>query len=140
MIRRVIGSTMVLAAVLMAGESVYAAPLTALRVPVHAMGKNKQMVSFHLRNDSADPLVVKAGSQEMTLEPGKPVDVSLKIGDTSHRCEVDEEVPGGHGSRNRKSRFEGHHHRIALDSAADKESFEVRATVTGTRTSFCLCR
>jgi hypothetical protein len=82
MIRRVIGSTMVLAAVLMAGESVYAAPLTALHVPVHAMGKNKQMVTFHLRNDSKDALVVKAGSQEMTLEPGKPVDVTLKIGDT----------------------------------------------------------
>jgi hypothetical protein len=83
MIRRVIGSTMVLAAVLMAGESVYAAPLTALRVPVHAkMGKDKQMVSFHLRNDSKDALFIKAGSQEMTLEPGKPVDVTLKIGET----------------------------------------------------------
>lgn len=82
MIRKVMGSTMVLAAVLMAGESVYAAPLTALHVPVQAMGKNKQMVSFHLRNDSAAPLIVKAGSQEMTLDPGKPVDVTLKVGDT----------------------------------------------------------
>ena len=82
MIRRIVGSTMVLAAVLMAGESVYAAPLTALHAPVHAMGKNKQMVSFHLRNDSKDPLIIKAGSQELTLEPGKPVDVTLKVGDT----------------------------------------------------------
>ena len=83
MIRKVMGSTMVLAAVLMAGESVYAAPLTALHVPVHAkMGKDKQLVSFHLRNDSKDPLIVKAGKEEMTLEPGKPVDVTLKIGDT----------------------------------------------------------
>ncbi|HXS11217.1 MAG TPA: hypothetical protein VN734_00820 [Acidobacteriaceae bacterium] len=83
MIRRVMGSTMVLATVLMAGESMYAAPLTALRVPVHAkMGSNKQMVKFHLRNDSKEPVVVKAGSQEMTLEPGKPVDVTLKIGET----------------------------------------------------------
>jgi hypothetical protein len=75
---------MVLAAALMASESVYAAPATALHVPVHAkmFGKEKQMVSFHLRNDSKDPLIVKAGSQEMTLEPGKPVDVTLKIGDT----------------------------------------------------------
>ena len=76
------GSTMVLAALLMAGESMYAAPLTALHVPVQAMGKNKQMVTFHLRNDSKDPLIVKAGSQELTLEPGKPVDVTLKIGET----------------------------------------------------------
>lgn len=82
MIRRVMGSTMVLAALLMAGESMYAAPLTALRVPVHAkMGKKKDVVSFHLRNDSKDPLKVKAGSQDLTLEPGKPVDVSLKVGD-----------------------------------------------------------
>jgi hypothetical protein len=75
---------MVLAAALMASESVYAAPATALHVPVHAkmFGKDKQMVSFHLRNDSKDPLIVKAGRQEMTLEPGKPVDVTLKIGDT----------------------------------------------------------
>jgi hypothetical protein len=83
MIRRVLGSTMVLAAVLMAGETVYAAPLTALRVPVHAkFGKDKQMVSFHLRNDSKEPVVVKAGTQELTLEPGKPVGVTLKIGET----------------------------------------------------------
>jgi cell shape-determining protein MreC len=46
------------------------------------MGKNKQMVRYHLRNDSKDPLIIKAGSQEMTLEPGKPVDVTLKVGDT----------------------------------------------------------
>ncbi|HEY4009212.1 MAG TPA: hypothetical protein VGM11_03600 [Acidobacteriaceae bacterium] len=45
-------------------------------------GRDHQMVSFHLRNDSKEPLVVKAGAQEMTLEPGKPVDVTLKIGDT----------------------------------------------------------
>jgi hypothetical protein len=83
MIRRVMGSTMVLAVVLMAGESVYAAPLTALHSPVHAkMGKDKSLVSFHLRNDSKEPLTIKCGSQEMTLEPGKPIDVTMKIGDT----------------------------------------------------------
>jgi len=83
MIRRVMGSTMVLAAVLMAGESVYAAPTMALHVPVFAkMGKAKDMVSFHLRNDSKEPIVIKAGKQEMTLDPGKPVDVTLKVGDT----------------------------------------------------------
>jgi hypothetical protein len=82
MIRRVMGSTMVLAVVLMAGESVYAAPLTALHVPVHAKIKDKSMISFHLRNDSKEPITVKAGAQELTLEPGKPVDVTLKIGET----------------------------------------------------------
>jgi len=73
---------MVLAVALMAGESMFAAPLTALHVPVQAMGKQKEMVTFHLRNDSKDSLIVKAGNQQLTLEPGKPVDVTLKVGDT----------------------------------------------------------
>lgn len=79
---RVMGSTMLLAAVLTTGGSMYAAPSTALHAGVHAMGKQKDMVSFHLRNDSTQPLVVKAGTQELTLEPGKPVDVTLKVGET----------------------------------------------------------
>jgi hypothetical protein len=96
MIRRVMGSTMVLAVVLMAGESVYAAPLTALHSPVHAkMGKDKQMVTFHLRNDSTEQLVVKAGSQEMTLEPGKPVDVTLKVGETVTVAKSTKKFPEG---------------------------------------------
>jgi hypothetical protein len=95
MIRRVMGSTMVLACVLMAGESVYAASFNALHAPVYAMGKNKQMVSFHLRNDSKDPLIVKAGAQEMTLEPGKPVDVTLKIGDTVTVAKSTSKFPEG---------------------------------------------
>jgi hypothetical protein len=86
---------MVLAAVLMAGESVYAAPLTALHVPVHAKMKDKQMISFHLRNDSKDPIKVKAGSQELTLEPGKPVDVTLKIGETVTVAEATPRFPEG---------------------------------------------
>ena len=96
MIRRVIGSTMVLATVLMAGESMFAAPLTALHNPVHAkMGKTKDMVSFHLRNDSKEPLTVKAGSQELTLEPGKPVDVTLKVGETLTVAKATARFPEG---------------------------------------------
>ncbi len=96
MIRRVMGTTMVLAAVLMAGETVYAAPMTALRSPVHAkFGRDKQMVSFHLRNDSKDPLIVKAGNQQMTLEPGKPVDVTLKVGETITVAKATPRFPEG---------------------------------------------
>jgi hypothetical protein len=53
MIRRFVGSTMVLSAVLLlAGETVYAAPISAFNVPVQAkMGKTK-LVSLQLRNDS----------------------------------------------------------------------------------------
>lgn len=84
MIRRVMGSTMVLAAALLAGESAHAAPTVALHVPVLAkMGRsNNDTVKFHLRNDSREPIVVKAGDQQMTLQPGKPVDVKLKVGET----------------------------------------------------------
>lgn len=97
MIRRVMGTTMVLAVAMLASESVYAAPMTALRIPVHAKmgGRDKQMVSFHLRNDSKDPLTVKAGTQEMTLEPGKPVDVKLKIGDTVTVAKATPHFPEG---------------------------------------------
>ena len=83
MIRRVVASTMVLAGVLLAGESVYAAPINAVDVPVHAkIGKAKGTVNLRVRNESKEPLVVKAGDTEMTLEPGKPVQLSMKVGET----------------------------------------------------------
>ena len=96
MIRRVMGTTMVLAAAMLASESVYAAP-AALRIPVHAkmFSRDKQMVSFHLRNDSKDTVVVKAGSQEVTLEPGKPVDVTMKIGETVTVAKATPRFPEG---------------------------------------------
>jgi hypothetical protein len=91
------GTTMVLAAAMFASESVYAAPTTAVRIPVHAkMGsRDKQMVSFHLRNDSKEPVTVKAGSQELTLEPGKPMDVTLKIGETVTVAKATTRFPEG---------------------------------------------
>jgi hypothetical protein len=81
MIRRFVGSTMVLGAVLLlAGETVYAAPLTAFNVPVQAkMGKTK-LISLQLRNDSKEPLKVKAGDKEMTLAPGVETPVKLAAG------------------------------------------------------------
>jgi hypothetical protein len=82
MIRRVIGSTMVLAALMLAGETVYAAPAAAFHSSdVPAKVKTK-MVSFRLRNDSNAPVKVKAGDQELTLEPGKPMPVKLPEGAT----------------------------------------------------------
>lgn len=77
MIRRVVASTMVLAAVLLAGETVYAAPFHRSDVPAHV-----KLVSFNLRNDSKAPLKVKVGDQEMTLAPGKVTPVKLAPGAT----------------------------------------------------------
>lgn len=87
---------MVLAVVLMAGESMFAAPLNAFHSPVHAkMGKQKEMVTFHLRNDSNQTLQVKAGNQQLTLEPGKPVDVTLKVGETVTVAKSTQKFPEG---------------------------------------------
>lgn len=95
MIRRVMGSTMVLAALLLAGESVYAAPFNAVDVPVHAkMGKQKN-VSFHMRNESKEPLLVRAGKTEMTLEPGKPIELTLKVGETVTVAQSTHRFPEG---------------------------------------------
>jgi hypothetical protein len=74
---------MVLAAVLLAGETVYAAPRAALHPSdVQAKVGKQKMVRFQLRNDSKAPIKVKAGDQELTLEPGKPQQVKLPEGTT----------------------------------------------------------
>lgn len=78
MIRRVMGSTMVLAAVLLAGETVHAAPRAASDVQTRV--SNGKLVKFDLRNDSKETLKIKAGDQEMTLVPGKTVHVKLPAG------------------------------------------------------------
>ncbi|HEX4154334.1 MAG TPA: hypothetical protein VHY48_01855 [Acidobacteriaceae bacterium] len=92
MIRRVMGSTMVLAAVLLAGETVYAAPFHKSDVPAHAKVK---LVSFNLRNDSRTPLKVKAGDQELTLAPGKVTPVKLATGTTIVAEETTPEFEAG---------------------------------------------
>jgi hypothetical protein len=77
--RRSVMGVMVMAASLVSAQAVYAAP-TAVRVPVNAIYSNVKMVKFTLRNDSSAPLKVKVGDNEMTLQPGAPVSVSLSVG------------------------------------------------------------
>lgn len=82
MIRRFVGSSMVLAVVLLAGETVYAAPRSpSSDVPARAKVSGR-LVSFQLRNDYSHPLKVKAGDEELTLAPGKAVKVKLHEGAT----------------------------------------------------------
>ena len=77
--RRSVMGVMVMAAVLVSTQAVYAAP-TAVHTPVNAIYSNVKMVKFTLRNDSSAPLKLKVGDAEMTLEPGKPVNVQLAVG------------------------------------------------------------
>jgi hypothetical protein len=84
----------VLAVSLAASGSVYASPV-AVRVPVQAkMGKTK-MVSMNLRNDTKEPVKVKAGETEMTLEPGKLTPVKLPEGTTIIAQESTASRPAG---------------------------------------------
>ena len=71
----------VVASSLLAVPAVYAAP-ASVSSPVHAMfAKSKtSTVKLSLRNDSGSPMEVKVGDKVMTLEPGKPVSLSLEVG------------------------------------------------------------
>jgi len=60
-------------------RTVYAAPAT-LHMPVTAIYANVRMVKFMLRNDSNMLLKLKVGDNEMTLLPGKSIDVKLAPG------------------------------------------------------------
>ena len=66
---------------LLAAPAVYAAPVN-ISSPFHAMfAKTKATtVKLNLRNDSGSPMEVKVGDQVMTLDPGKPVSLSLEVG------------------------------------------------------------
>jgi hypothetical protein len=72
-------TAMVLGASMLTGEAVYAAPV-AVHVPVNAIFGNVKTVKFSLHNNSTDVVKVKAGDTEMTLAPGKTVDLKLPVG------------------------------------------------------------
>ena len=73
---------MVLAAALVAGETANASATVALHAPVHAKYGKTKLISFNLRNDSKQPIKVKAGDSELTLEPGKLTNLKLAPGTT----------------------------------------------------------
>jgi len=70
---------MVMAATLVSAQAVYAAP-TAVHNPVNAIYVKVKLIKFTLRNDSSAPLKLKIGSNEVTLLPGKPLDVKVPDG------------------------------------------------------------
>jgi hypothetical protein len=64
---------------LLAAPAIYAAP-AAISSPVHAMFSKTKLVKLSLRNDSGTAMDVKVGDKVVTLDPGKPVDLSLPVG------------------------------------------------------------
>lgn len=71
----------VVATSLLAAPAVYAAP-ASISSPLHAMFfKSKTTtVKLNLRNDSGAAMEIKVGEKVMTLDPGKPVSLSLEVG------------------------------------------------------------
>jgi hypothetical protein len=78
--RNFVIGTMVAAAAMLAGPVAFASkPASTPTLTKVAYSKSK-MVSFSLRNDSKASISVRAGEQEMTLQPGKTVSVKLAEG------------------------------------------------------------
>jgi len=74
-------AAMVVLASMITSEAAFAAPV-AFHAPVNAMFSTPKRVSFSVRNDSKEPIKVKAGATEMTLLPGKTTAVKLTVGET----------------------------------------------------------
>jgi hypothetical protein len=71
----------IVATSLLAAPAVYAAP-ASISSPVHAMfSKSKSTtVKLNLRNESGSAMEVKVGDKVMTLDPGKPIALSVEVG------------------------------------------------------------
>ena len=79
--RRIVTAAMASVLSLSVAGSLHAAPLGVFH---HAPADNAtkvKMVSFNIRNDSKQSLVIQAGGQQITIEPGKSV--VLKVGEGS---------------------------------------------------------
>jgi hypothetical protein len=76
--RRLVVGTMVMAAAMLAGQ--VASAEVAVPAPLHAIYSHVKLVSFNVRNDTKEPIKVKAGDTEVTLQPGKLVPMKLEVG------------------------------------------------------------
>jgi hypothetical protein len=74
---RSIVTTMALAASLLSGAAMYAE--TPASIPATTVASTK-LVHFSLRNDTTAPITLQAGTQELTIQPGKATSVKLPVG------------------------------------------------------------
>ncbi len=81
MYRRVITAAMATVLSLSVAGSLQAAPVNPFHhAPATEKAASGKMVSFSVRNDSKATLVLKAGEQQYTIEPGKTAGFKLQEG------------------------------------------------------------
>jgi hypothetical protein len=83
-----------MAASLLAGEAMYAAPV-AFHVPVHAILGQQKVVKMSLRNNTKQLIKVKVGETELRLQPGATISLKLPDGEKIVAEEVSSLTPPG---------------------------------------------
>ena len=77
--RKSVMAVMVMAASLVSTQAVYAAS-NPVMVNGHMVYAKAKMVKFTLKSESAEPLKLNIGGSEVTLAPGKQLNVELPAG------------------------------------------------------------
>ena len=78
--RRIIAIAMASVLSLSAVGSLHAAPLGIFRHAPSEKQSAGKMISFNIRNDSKQTMVLKAGDQQYTVEPGKSTNLKAQEG------------------------------------------------------------
>ncbi len=81
MYRRIVVAAMASVLSLSAAGSLHAAPLGIFRHTAADNAVKAKMISFNVRNDTKESLVLQAAGQQVTIEPGKVA--VLKVGEGS---------------------------------------------------------
>ena len=79
--RRIVAATMASVLSLSAVGSLHAAPLGFFRHTAADSTSKVKIISFNVRNDNKQTLVLEAGGQQLTIEPGKGT--THKVGEGS---------------------------------------------------------
>lgn len=75
--QRILTTTMVFSLSLFTAQSMMALPFHHMAASGVGAVKVK-MISFHVRNDSGASMTIKAGDQQVTISPGKTIDLKLQ--------------------------------------------------------------
>jgi hypothetical protein len=78
MTHRILAVTTMAVVSLITAPALVAAPVSGIRI--HAKLDNAKTISFSLRNDSKEAVTVKAGDQQLTIQPGKASNIKTADG------------------------------------------------------------
>lgn len=76
-----LAATFALTASITVASAAHAAPATNLHSDMHGFFGKPHKVTLTLENDCQEPMTLKAGTQEWTLQPGKDARVKLDAGE-----------------------------------------------------------